>query len=218
MKRVIFVSFFAMYVSLGVAQESPWQREFDQFAELDSIEPPSREGVILFTGSSSIRFWKNPQQDFNNPNIINRGFGGSKIQDLIKNFDLVIKQYNPETIVIYSGDNDIASGISAERVYGNFCQLMGMISSNLPDTKVVYIAIKPSLARWGQALEMQKANNLINDYLNGKENGNFADVYSVMIGKDGKPGAEYFIADGLHMTTAGYALWTEVLAPFLKTE
>lgn len=215
MVKKIITFFLLLLTTVAQAQVSPWQSEFDRFAELDKTQPPVAEGVILFTGSSSIRMWKNPQQDFDKHNILNRGFGGSQIQDLIDNFDQVILKYHPAMIVIYSGDNDIAAGKSAEQVFGDFCVLYGMIKAKLPFSTIVFIAIKPSLARWTIALEMQKANNFINEYLNSTSNATFADIYSVMIGNDGKPNPEYFLADGLHMTDLGYDLWTAVLTPYL---
>ncbi|MFH1000462.1 MAG: GDSL-type esterase/lipase family protein [Bacteroidota bacterium] len=190
-----------------------WQNELNAFDSLNGSTPP--QNGILFTGSSSIKFWKEPAIDFNNPAIINRGFGGSQIIDLIENFDQVILKYHPETIVIYSGDNDIQEGKSAELVFGDFCTLYGMIKAKLPNAKVLYIAIKPSLNRWNKVLEMQKANNLINEFLNHKANAEFVDVFSPMIGISGKPDKKLFVNDGLHLSEEGYQLWTQILTPYL---
>ena len=195
--------------------DDKWAGEIDAFSKLDSISAPPASGLVLFTGSSSIRMWQNPQSDFNNDKIINRGFGGSQIIDLIENFDQIIFKYKPERIVIYAGDNDVAAGKSADQVYGDFCTLYGMVKAKLPHSKLIYIAIKPSLARWYLWTEMLQANTKINGFLADKENAWFVDIYSPMIGLDGKPDNKYFIDDGLHMTKAGYELWTAVLSPYL---
>lgn len=216
MKSTLVLIACCLIPLIGVGQSNPWQAEFDKFDQQDSKSPPTENVTVLFTGSSSIRFWQDPQGDFNNNLILNRGFGGSQIQDLIDNFDRIIVRYKPATIVIYSGDNDIAADKSAEQVFGDFCQLYGMIKAIMPQTNVGYIAIKPSIARWGLALEMQKANNLINQYIKGRDDAWFVDVYSIMIGTDGKPKAELFIEDGLHMSPQGYALWTAAVQPYLK--
>jgi len=202
------VNSFAQY-------NNQWAGEIKAFSKLDSAAGFPADGLILFTGSSSIRNWQDPQKDFNNDKIINRGFGGSQIIDLIENFDQVILKYKPERIVIYSGDNDVFAGKSADHVYGDFCTLYGMVKASLPNTKVIYIAIKPSLARWSLWTEMLKANTKINSFLSDKENDWFVDVYSPMTGLAGKPDAKYFNGDGLHMTKEGYELWTKVLAPYL---
>lgn len=191
-----------------------WQAEIDALDKLNGNNP-LQEG-ILFTGSSSIRMWKDPAKDFNNPKILNRGFGGSQIIDLIENFDQVILKYHPKKIVIYSGDNDVEAGKSAEIVYGDFCTLYGMIKAKLPNAEVYYIAIKPSINRWAKVIEMQKANTMINEYLNTKSNSAFVDIFSPMIDFTGKPSGKWFLEDGLHMTNEGYQLWIKILAPYIK--
>lgn len=213
-QKNIFILF--LFISINTfAQEYQkiWQTEIDAFDELNGANP-LQEG-ILFTGSSSIRMWKDPAKDFNNPRILNRGFGGSQIIDLIENFDQVILKYHPQKIVIYSGDNDIQEGKSAEIVFGDFCTLYGMIKAKLPNAEVYYIAIKPSLNRWGKVIEMKKANTMINAYLNAKSNAAFVDIFSPMIDLTGKPCEKWFMEDGLHMTNEGYQLWTKILAPYI---
>ncbi len=209
--------FFSLSIIFGVnAQEydDKWKDEINAFDSLNGDSPA--QGGILFTGSSSIRFWKDPAKNFNNSTILNRGFGGSQIIDLIEKFDQVILQYHPKKIVIYSGDNDVQVGKSAEIVFGDFCTLFGMIKAKLPETEVYYIAIKPSLNRWAKVLEMKKANTMINEYLNTQKNAAFVDVFSPMISIEGKPCKKWFVEDGLHMTKEGYELWTKILAPYIK--
>ncbi len=215
MKKFIFIGILFIAFNLNAQEyDNKWEAEINAFDKLNGESPA--QGGILFTGSSSIRFWKTPAKDFNNSTILNRGFGGSQIIDLIEKFDQIIVQYHSKKIVIYSGDNDIEAGKSAEIVFGDFCTLYGMIKAKLPETKVYYIAIKPSLNRWTKVLEMKKANTMINEYLNTKLNGFFVDIFSPMICNDGKPCKKWFIEDGLHMTKEGYELWTKILTPYLK--
>jgi len=211
--KLIFILFIVQF-NFSQEYQNRWSEEFVAFNVLDG-ESPVQNGV-LFTGSSSIRFWKDPVKDFNNDKILNRGFGGSQIIDLIENFDQIILKYQPTKIVIYSGDNDVDIGKSAEIVYGDFCTLYGMIKAKLPDAEIVYIAIKPSLARWDKVLEMSKTNTMINEFLNNQDNGTFADIFFPMIGLDGKPMGRLFIEDGLHMSEEGYQLWTKILRPYIN--
>ncbi|OGS73575.1 MAG: hypothetical protein A3F91_12210 [Flavobacteria bacterium RIFCSPLOWO2_12_FULL_35_11] len=215
MQKNIFI--LLLFISINTfAQEYQkiWQTEIDSFDKLNGANP--LQDGILFTGSSSIRMWKDPAKDFNNPKILNRGFGGSQIIDLIENFDKVILKYHPQKIVIYSGDNDIEEGKSAEIVFGDFCVLYGMIKAKLPNVEVYYIAIKPSLNRWAKVTEIKKANTMINEYLNAKSNAAFVDIFSPMIDFTGKPSEKWFMEDGLHMTDEGYQLWIKILAPYIK--
>lgn len=213
-KNIFILLLFISTTIFAQEYQKIWQTEIDAFDKLNGVNP--LQNGILFTGSSSIRMWKNPDMDFNNPKILNRGFGGSQIIDLIENFDQVILKYHPQKIVIYSGDNDIQEGKSAEIVFGDFCVLYGMIKAKLPNAEVYYIAIKPSLNRWNKVIEMQKANTMIHEYLNTKSNAAFVDIFSPMIDITGKPSKKWFIEDGLHMTDEGYQLWTKILAPYIK--
>ena len=213
-KNILILFLFISLGSFAQEYQQIWQTEIDAFDKLNGGNP--LQECILFTGSSSIRMWKDPSKDFNNPIILNRGFGGSQIIDLIENFDQVILKYHPKKIIIYSGDNDIQEGKSAEIVFGDFCTLYGMIKAKLPNAEVYYIAIKPSLNRWAKVIEMQKANTMINEYLNTKSNASFVDIFSPMIDISGKPSEKWFMEDGLHMTDEGYQLWTKILAPYIK--
>lgn len=213
-KNILILFLFISINTFAQVYENHFKDELNNFTVLDG-KNPLQDG-ILFTGSSSIRMWKDPAKDFNNPKILNRGFGGSQIIDLIENFDQVILKYHPKKIVIYSGDNDIQEGKSAEIVFGDICVLYGMIKAKLPDAEVYYIAIKPSLNRWSKVLEIQKANTMINEYLNTKSNAAFVDIFSPMIDFTGKPSEKWFLEDGLHMTDEGYELWTKILAPHIK--
>ncbi len=213
-KNIFILLLFISTTAFAQEYQKIWQSEIDAFDKLDGVNP--LQDGILFTGSSSIRMWKDPAKDFNNPKILNRGFGGSQIIDLIENFDPVILKYHPQKIVIYSGDNDIQEGKSAEIIFGDFCVLFGMIKAKLPNAQVYYIAIKPSLNRWNKVIEMQKANTMIHEYLNTKSTAAFVDIFSPMIDITGKPSDKWFMEDGLHMTDEGYQLWTKILAPYIK--
>ncbi|MDP3312096.1 GDSL-type esterase/lipase family protein [Lutibacter sp.] len=213
-KYILSLVLFIAVNSFAQDYVNYWEKEIKVFDSINNGNP--LQDGILFTGSSSIKFWKNPAKDFKNPKILNRGFGGSQIIDLIENFEEVILKYHPKKIVIYSGDNDVQEGKSAEIVFGDFCTLYGMIKAKLPNTQVYYIAIKPSLNRWGKVLEMKKANTMINEFLNYKQNAFYVDVFSPMIGISGKPEEKWFIEDGLHMTDVGYELWTKILAPYIS--
>ena len=44
----------------------------------------------------------------------------------------------------------------------------------------------------------------------------FINVFSAMLGTDGLPKPDIFVEDKLHMNEKGYAIWKEVVGPFLK--
>jgi lysophospholipase L1-like esterase len=171
-------------------------------------------GSILFVGSSSIRRWSTAAA-FPGKTIINRGFGGSELSDIIHFYDQVIKTYAPSQIFLYAGDNDIGRGKMPEQVFDDYKELAAMVQSDFPDTELIYISIKPSKLRWEKWPIMEEANRMVRDYADEHPKLTYADLATPLLDGAGNPG-DVFVADGLHLNWKGYALWQKALAPFLK--
>ncbi len=197
------------------AQEvSDWKDEMAAFAKADSLNPPPKGGIV-FTGSSSIRIWENLNEQFPDRKIINRGFGGSQLEDVITMADQVIFAYAPRQVVIYAGDNDLADGKSAEEVAVDVDLLFRTIHSRLPSANIVFISLKPSPARIQYLDEARKANQLIKKIVRREGNAIYLDVFSDMLDANGKPQPDLFRADSLHMNEKGYQQWARLLKPHL---
>jgi hypothetical protein len=214
---LLFVSLTAGIVSAQdvESKKSPcnaerWAETITKFAAADKNEPPPRGG-ILFVGSSSIRMWK-LEKYFPDLPAINRGFGGSEICDSVFYFDKLVARHKPKVVVFYAGDNDMAGGKNAARVLTDFRSFDKLMKEKLPEARLVYIAIKPSIARWGLAGEMVDANRRIATACEtDKRRLRFVDVWQPMLDEDGKPRKELFLKDGLHLNDAGYRLWTKLV-------
>lgn len=191
-----------------------WENSIQQFEAQDREQAPPPNG-ILFTGSSSIRMW-NLAQWFPGMPVLNRGFGGSTYSDLNLFMDRVVFPYKPRIIVLYSGDNDIAGGKTAEEVFGAVESVISRVRKKLPETRIVIIAIKPSVARWKYYEEIKKANALIKGACEAGKGLVYVDIETPMLGEDGKPRQDLLLGDGLHLNDAGYALWTELVKPHLQ--
>ncbi len=204
------------FVSLSpqtAAQEDRWARSMARFEEADRASPPTPGGVI-FTGSSSIRGW-DLEKSFPGKGYINRGFGGSQVSDAIEHINTIVLKHKPRMVVIYSGDNDIQSGKSAETVFEDIKTFTDKIHAALPETRIAVMSVKPSIARWDKVNVMRKANMMIRDYAMKTDHVGFVDVDGAMLGWDGKPNPAFFVRDGLHLTPEGYEIWAAVLKPFL---
>jgi lysophospholipase L1-like esterase len=169
--------------------------------------------AYLFVGSSSVRMWSTATAFPGGP-IVNRGFGGSEISDVIHYYDQVIKPYSAAKIFLYAGDNDIGRGKMAAQVFEDYKELVGMIGSGFPNAEVIYISIKPSTLRWEHWPEMAKANRLIQEHTEKHPNLGYADLATPLLDDNGSP-KDVFIDDGLHLNEWGYELWQEALAPYL---
>jgi lysophospholipase L1-like esterase len=217
-KHFLFL-LFILTAQFVVAQEPPFWSDIQAFKKQDSIQMPP-ERAILFVGSSSFTKWTDVQNYFPNYPIINRGFGGSSLPDLIRYADDFIFPYHPKEIVIYCGDNDLAASdtVSAQTVFERFKTLYEMIRKKLADEKIVYVSIKPSPSRERLMPKMEEANELIKEFLKTEKHTAFADVYHLMLTEDYKPKPEIFIEDSLHMNAKGYAIWQKAIEPFLKNK
>src|SRR5690242_21061336 len=65
------------------AQNPPFWDDIQAFKKQDSLQMPQQH-AILFIGSSSFTKWTDVQNYFPNYTIINRGFGGSSLPDIIR--------------------------------------------------------------------------------------------------------------------------------------
>lgn len=206
----------------GAAEQSPppspnpWEPAIEAFEKQDREKPPPRNAV-LFVGSSSIRLWK-LDECFPDLEVINRGFGGSQISDSTHFADRIVIPYRPRIIVFYAGDNDIASGKIAEQVAEDFKAFVEKVHAALPETRILFLSIKPSIARWRLYDEMQKANRAIADFAAQQappRRVEFVDVGAALLGEDGRPRPDLLMADGLHLNAEGYKKWSAILQPLL---
>jgi lysophospholipase L1-like esterase len=203
--------FWLLCCSIGfsIAQTAPpFRKEIDAFKKKDSVQMPAPNS-ILFVGSSSFTKWTDVQDYFPGYPILNRGFGGSSLPDLIRYADEVIYPYQPKQIVIYCGENDIAASdtITAQLVLQRFQLLFGMIRANLGKVPVAFISIKPSPSRWKFEPVIVEANKLIKAFLAKQPKTKFINVHNAMLQKDGSVMEDIFIADKLHMNAEGYKIW-----------
>jgi len=171
--------------------------------------------AVLFVGSSSIRFWPTVKY-FPKSTVINRGFGGAHISDVLYFLDSLVIKYNPKVIVFYAGDNDVAAGKGSDQVFDDYVEFVESVKRDLPKTKIIYIPIKPSLDRWSFWKEMEKANDEIRLLCEKDKSLFYTDIATSMIGNDSLPDSTLFIEDGLHLNSRGYELWTRVLLPVLQ--
>ena len=197
-----------------LAMEAPFQQEIAAFEQQDLLAPPPADAT-LFLGSSTIRLWKTLAQDFPGIATVNRGFGGSQIEDSIRHADRIVRPCKPATIVFYAGDNDLASGKSPGQVCADYRRLVALLREALPDVRILFLSIKPSPARVRLLDAIRQANALIREDSRRDPRLAYVDVFTPMLDAQGAPRGELFTEDGLHMNSQGYALWTQILAPLL---
>jgi uncharacterized sulfatase len=201
----------------GVAEPpgfARWEKEVQAIEHRDREKAPAPGGVV-FAGSSSIRLW-DLTKSFPDVPAINSGFGGSQIADVTHFAGRLVLKHKPRAVVFYAGDNDIAAGKSPAQVADDFRAFAAAVHRDLPKTKVLFLAVKPTPARWRLFDVQTRANALVESYCRGIEWLQFVDVVKPMLGADGKPRPELYALDGLHLNEQGYKVWAELLRPHLK--
>jgi lysophospholipase L1-like esterase len=193
-----------------------WEATIAKFEAADKATPVPQNGIV-FVGASSIVRWNLPESF---PELgakaINRGFGGSLSADSVHFADRIVIPYKPRIVVFYAGDNDVETSLTAEHIAGEFTKFDRKVHAALPNTKIVFISIKPSIRRWAFIEKIRKANKLVKDYVAAHPHLAYVDIEPQSLGADGKPRPELLVADGLHLTPEGYKVWTAALKPHLK--
>jgi lysophospholipase L1-like esterase len=194
---------------------SRWETAFAAFATADHAAPPPPGGV-LFVGSSSIRLWQDLEQQFSTqPVVLKRGFGGSRLSDCVANLNRLVIAYRPRLVLLYAGDNDIASGSAPAEVLRRFAAFVDGVRAALPATRIAYISIKPCPARATLLPRIREANTLIHDYIEAHAGLAYIDVHTPMLDASGEPRPDLFRGDRLHLNAAGYALWQRIIEPYV---
>jgi lysophospholipase L1-like esterase len=198
-----------------VGEPQPFEDEIAHFEAADRLSPPPKNPVV-FVGSSSIRVWPNLKGDFPGVDVLQRGFGGSTLDQVDHYASRIVLPYCPRLIVVYAGDNDLADGRTPEQVLNDFKTFVGLVRRAMPKTGIVFISIKPSTARVTLLDKMRETNALVRQYIAADPSLTYVDVFTPMLGPTGLPRGELFQSDGLHMNSQGYAIWRELLQPVVS--
>lgn len=203
-------------IDQGVLPEvSRWEADIQAFEEMDRLNPP-QPGGVLFIGSSSIKGWRTLKEDFPEVNTINRGFGGSQISDSVRYARRIVLPYKPRIIVLYAGENDLSGGKTPQQVFEDYRSFVRLVHAHLPQTRIVFISLKPSGRLWHLEGQIVETNRLIQKHAATSRRLDFVDIHDRMLGEDGKPLPELYQPDELHMTPAGFQIWAEALRPYLR--
>jgi lysophospholipase L1-like esterase len=191
-----------------------FEKEIADFDRRDGTNlPPKRP--IVFVGSSSIRLWPDLPGSFPNLPVLNRGFGGSQLSDVLFHLDRTVLRYRPSRVVLYAGDNDLAEGKSPETIAADFETFVSTVRDKAGSIPIDFLAIKPSPKRLALLQEQKRANRLVSEVARRHPDVSVIDVFSPLLDPHGEPDEKLFVADRLHLSPAGYALWNQVVGDHL---
>jgi lysophospholipase L1-like esterase len=171
---------------------------------------PPPQSPVVFYGSSSIRLWTTLASDFEGADVVNLGFGGSTLAACSWFYWRIVRPLAPRALVLYAGDNDLGDGRAPRDVVEQLRFLLQQVDASAPEATVSVISIKPSPARWGIVTEIVEANRGMQALVEKRNRGIWVNVFDRMV-SGATPRTELFAEDGLHLSPAGYALWTREL-------
>jgi len=211
MKKILVLLLLA---SSSVMGQNAFENEIRNYEKQDSIALP-KKGQILFIGSSSFRIWKTFSTDLAGISAINRGFGGSTMTDALYYFDRMVVKYAPSTVVVYEGDNDLAKGKSPEELAKEYEDFSNRLKKALPKTKLVYLAVRPSLSRIAIVDKQKQFNGWLEKYCKSQKGRFFLDMHSPFYLPDGTLMPDIFVADRLHLNEKGYQIFSAKIREFI---
>ena len=200
---------------LKAQEKQAFYNEIQYFKKQDSLQFPPKNAV-LFIGSSTFTNWKDVQTYFPKHVIVNRGFGGSSLPNVINYVGDIVYPYHPKQVVIYCGENDFTGNATPQIVLERVKKLIDTIRFKYPKIPIAYISIKPSPSREKYIPQMKEANQMIADMLKGVKRTNFINTADAMYTADGKIMTDIFLKDNLHMNAKGYRIWQKIMEPYLR--
>ena len=188
-----------------------WYEEEVRAMEQRLRESPPPSGQVVFYGSSSMRLWESLEDDFHDVGALNLAFGGSTLEACVWFFERLVAPCHPRSIVCYAGDNDLGDGRTPEQVVASFRQLLMKVDTYFPTITFTMLAIKPSPSRWHLDDRIRATNEAIRRELLDRNGGCYIDIYSAMMGSNGRPDESLFQEDRLHVSPKGYLVWKKLL-------
>ena len=206
---------FLLLTAAVFAKDLPKPERFEKaIAAFEQADKDSKapKNATLFVGASNIRLWKSLPDRFKKDKVINRGFGGAFLSEVLHFADRIVLPYEPKQIYLNAGGNDLHMGRTPEEVLSSFKAFAALVAEKLPKTKLAFLCIPTSPSRWDEVETVKTTNKLIADFIHaGGDKIEFIDYFPMLLGADGKPRPELYVEDQLHFSEAGYDVVTSVI-------
>jgi len=187
--------------------------EIEAIKQKQKDKPKIANLDVLFVGSSSIRGWRSVYEDMSPLKVINNGFGGATIRDILYHYDIVVKPFKAKKIVLYvENDISINGKIELHELFDLFRVFANKVKNDFPDSKLYFVSFKPSPARKNLEYKQIVINELLKGYAQKQENVEYIDIASPMKASYGTD-TTLFLNDKLHMNRKGYEIWIKAIKP-----
>jgi len=194
--------------------EDRFEKNVRAYEAEDQAAPPPK-GAILLAGDSQFFRWKTLSEDLPGYTIINRGVDSFQFADVLRYLDRIALGYAPRMIVLHVGGNDVHTGRTPEQVLGDFKTFVSRVRAKLPRVPIVFSSLTPGPARWDEAPQRERTNQLIAEYVATQPGLLFLDLWHAMLTPDGKPREDIWVQDRIHPNHEGYLIRVRLMRPLL---
>ena len=210
---------YQLYVEIEKSRsEDPlvWAQDIEALEEKSTGRYAPDEAVV-FVGSSSIRLWRTLEQDMAPLPVLQHGFGGAKLNDVVHYAARLVSAYRPRAVVVFAGTNDISPEAAKppDTLLASYQSFIDIVRRAQPGLPVFFIGITPSPLRWEVWGVAHATNELIREWSTTQRSLYFIDTGPGLLGADGAPDPSNYVFDGLHLSERGYAKWTSIIRPRL---
>jgi lysophospholipase L1-like esterase len=183
-----------------------YRKDIELFKEFDSKNAPPKNAA-LFVGSSTIAKWKTADA-FPGFSVINRGFGGSVLGDVLYFYKDVIGKYHPSAVLLYC-DNDVTGGGNPDQAFEKVMQIYARVRSDFPKAPFVFLSMKhapnSAFADPAEPAAIDRFNDLAKAVSRKDRDFRYFDMDAPVLDATGKVQPDLFL-DGEHFNDKGYAL------------
>ncbi len=210
-------------VARTVLSYDQWLEVLKQEAIAVSTKNPERLTVLL---GDSLSLWFPPEQLPSDRSWLNQGMSGETTAAMLKRLNF-LDETKPQTILVMAGINDLKSGISDEELLTNYRTMVQTLKQKHPDSEVVIQSILP---HGGESMTVEERDRLLavsNEQifkLNQKlatiakeEQVLFLNLNPLFSNNEGMLRSD-LTTDGLHLSPAGYLVWSAALQTFSQTQ
>jgi len=192
-----------------------WEEAIAEFEAAAEKNPPPR-GAVLFTGASNITRWKTLHKDFPKHQVINRGFGGSRMSDALRYADRVVIPYRPRLVILQAGGNDVRAGRAPDDVVADFQMFVTKVRAALPQVRLAYLSIPSSPVNLPKPEPFLRVNAQIAEFIKTQDNMRYIDCWNAALDAAGNSREELYEKDRLHNNAEGYKLYVKIITPYLE--
>ena len=214
----IFVATFFCSLNAVYGQENFKSTYYEQRRTLYESLPNGKKEIIFL--GNSITDGGEWSELFGTNRIKNRGISGDITDGVLYRLDEVTES-QPSKVFLLIGINDLARGVSREKVYENICRIAKQIEEKSPKTTLYIQSIFPVNPEFNmfnghcsKTEEVLWINKELKAFCTGSKL-QYIDVFASLKNDSGDLLNPAYTNDGLHLTGEGYLVWANVIRKYL---